>query len=285
MDICIEEAIDSFNIKDLENYLKEFRWGLEQKIDGVRCLMTVEKSRIIIRSRNNKELNIHSMFKDDLENIKDYVGYTFDGELFKDNFNLTNGLIHRSNPTESVDFYIFDIFKTKTLYSCNPYEVKYEDRKEQLSKIFQKNMFKNFKLVGYKEKVYKSLDSFNDDIDTYISRGFEGIVIKKIHSFYIPRRTSDWLKGKKFLTLDLRIGDIEVDKIRHWAKAILVDYKGKYLAVGSGLSNKLRYDLYNNPDNYIGKIVEVKFMEKTSNGVFRQPVFVRFRDDKSKPDA
>ena len=69
--------------------------------------------------------------------------------------------------------------------------------------------------------------------------------------------------------------------------ALVVDYKGNELRIGSGFDDATRTAVWVNPDNYIGKIVECKYKEtsknkETGNESLQFPVFVRFRDDKSE---
>ena len=69
--------------------------------------------------------------------------------------------------------------------------------------------------------------------------------------------------------------------------ALVVDYKGNELRIGSGFDDATRTAAWANPDNYIGKIVEVKFKEKscdkkTGLESLQFPTFVRFRDDKNE---
>ena len=55
--------------------------------------------------------------------------------------------------------------------------------------------------------------------------------------------------------------------------------------VASGLTDVIREDMANNPDNYIGQVVEVECMSTTKDGALRHPVFIRMRDDKTPEDC
>lgn len=74
-----------------------------------------------------------------------------------------------------------------------------------------------------------------------------------------------------------------------WKNAIKIGlYRdGKLIPVGtvsSGISDKLKQDMTNDPDKYIGKVVECGIMEKEESA-FRHPVFIRFRDDKDPKEC
>lgn len=53
----------------------------------------------------------------------------------------------------------------------------------------------------------------------------------------------------------------------------------------TGITKDLRAELTANPDKYIGKVIEISGMERTKDKAVRQPVFERFRDDKSPEDC
>ena len=55
--------------------------------------------------------------------------------------------------------------------------------------------------------------------------------------------------------------------------------------VASGLTDAIREDMANNPDNYINHVVEVEAMSTTKDGALRHPVFIRMRDDKAPEDC
>lgn len=53
----------------------------------------------------------------------------------------------------------------------------------------------------------------------------------------------------------------------------------------SGLTEELRAVISTNPELYIGKVMELDAMQRTKDKALRQPVFIRFRGDKSPEDC
>lgn len=53
----------------------------------------------------------------------------------------------------------------------------------------------------------------------------------------------------------------------------------------SGLTDALREEIKANPDSFIGRVMEIKAMERTKDGFFRHPVYKGWRDDKNAKDC
>ena len=67
----------------------------------------------------------------------------------------------------------------------------------------------------------------------------------------------------------------------------MVDFKGNEVNVGTGFSDEQRATFWNDRDNLVGKLCEVKYKEvssdkKTGDESLQFPVFVGIRDDKTE---
>ena len=112
----------------------------------------------------------------------------------------------------------------------------------------------------------------------------EGIIIN-LDSPYECRRVKTLIKVKKFYTLDLKVIDaIEGDgRLKGTLGALVVDYKGNTVNVGSGFSDAQRKEFWENKNDIIGRVIEVKYKEITKNkdtGLesLQFPVFVSLRE-------
>lgn len=103
---------------------------------------------------------------------------------------------------------------------------------------------------------------------TALHKGFEGLVL---------RQGDRWLKVKPKETYDVLVtGKIEgTNKYVGKLGALTTDMGN----VGTGLTDKDREELWNNPD-IVGTYIEVECMSLTPDGKFRHPVFKRLRWDK-----
>lgn len=115
----------------------------------------------------------------------------------------------------------------------------------------------------------------------------EGVMVKFPDAGYSYTRSNNWLKMKDKHTLDLAITDfVEGEgKYEDALGAFVVDYNGVSVEVGSGLSDAVREQVWEDPEDYLDTIIEVSYQEITEKGSLRHPVFEGFRDDKSESDS
>ena len=98
------------------------------------------------------------------------------------------------------------------------------------------------------------------------SMGYEGLMLNK-DAPYECKRTTNLIKIKSFKHSDLRIVGYEEGEGKYVGilGAVVVEYKGNKVSVGSGLTDEQRVEYWAKRDELIGKIVEVKYKEETSD--------------------
>ena len=89
--------------------------------------------------------------------------------------------------------------------------------------------------------------------------------------------------------MDLPITSFEVGegRLSNTLGKVYVKYKENTVGVGSGFTDELRSEIWNNQDKYLGKVIEVKYKniskdKNTGLESLQFPVFVRFREDKTE---
>ena len=104
---------------------------------------------------------------------------------------------------------------------------------------------------------------------------------------YRCTRHNGILKVKRFYTMDLPIIAIEEgsNRLAGTLGALVVDYKGNEVRVGSGFDDATRKKVWDVPDMYVGKLCEVQYKstsvdKKTGKESLQFPTFKQFRFDK-----
>lgn len=236
-----------------------------------------------------------------IKDIEKIIGtdYAVDGELIRRNIDgLTDGQNFREtisilnsdgNDKSLIKFVIFDIVPVDE-FEMDACTENYSVRKKRLLDLknkIQKNGTQNIEVV---QMVYEGTDvnDVYDWLDYAVRHDWEGLVVNRQVPYHRTRHNG-CLKVKRFYTVDLRITAIEEgqNRLAGTMGALVVDYKGNELRIGSGFDDATRAAVWANPDNYIGKIVECKYKEvtmdkKTGLESLQFPTFVRFRDDKNE---
>lgn len=265
-----------------------------RKLNGVRG--TYFRGNIISRQAQKFD-GLDHIVKD----IEEIIGtdYAVDGELIRKNVDgLTDGQNFREtisilnsdgNDKSLIKFVIFDIVPVNE-FEKDACTEKYSVRKKRLLDLknkIQKNGTQNIEVV---QMVYEGTDvnDVYDWLDYAVKHDWEGLVVNR-QVPYRRTRHNGCLKVKRFYTVDLQITAIEEgqNRLDGTMGALVVDYKGNELRIGSGFDDATRTAVWANPDNYIGKIVECKYKEvtmdkKTGLESLQFPTFVRFRDDKNE---
>ncbi len=140
---------------------------------------------------------------------------------------------------------------------------------------------------------------YEPDIETYqqyCDAGGEGMMLKDTNAGYVGKRRGHWLKVKVEITEDAIVTGFKPGKGKY-ADTIGAIIFSQYNADGvlvergacSGMDDATRYDIGNNPDAYLGQVLEVKSFGQATEAEhlegLRHPVFVTFRDDKNPEDC
>jgi len=118
------------------------------------------------------------------------------------------------------------------------------------------------------------------------ARGLEGLMVKdEKHTYQCGKRIDGWLKMKPENEADGKITDIIQGTSIHGepldrAGSIELWLEDGSRACPAGIEHSLGRDMLANPEKYLGRWVEFKYMERDRQGGYRHPSFVRFREDK-----
>ena len=284
---------------------------LEPKLDGVRMLLMVIPSDFgdvttICFSRNGKQFDnfghieeqvrsnwIKMVRKAGTSNLS--MGFVLDGEVIGNSFQELMRQARRKENAQAEDS-VFNVFDILPLDAFR--EGHWNSQLEKRIKILEdmRPVIDSMPNVELLPHIMVDLDTAagRDQLDRYakdqVNLGFEGIMIKELQAPYICKRSTDWMKWKPTITVDLEVVGIEEGTGRNLGRlGALVchgidDGKEITVNVGSGFSDGDRDDYWTNRNLVIGRTAEVlcDVITQNQDGTYslRFPRFVRFRDDK-----
>ena len=168
-------------------------------------------------------------------------------------------------------------------------ELTYSLRRAYLDKMFHDLDLMYFETLPMLY-VGSETSMITEILEEAVAKGEEGIMINILDAEYEFKRTNNLLKCKKFDSCDLQVCDLEEGSGKYVGMlgAFVCEYKGGEVRVGSGLTDDLRKEIWQNPEKYINAIIEVSFFEETKDSTgklsLRFPTFKDFRPDKTEPN-
>ncbi|AIE60373.1 DNA ligase D [Bacillus methanolicus] len=283
-------------------------WLFEVKYDGFRAMLEMADT-ITLTSRNGKDLlplfpEIEQYLKNQLDHLKPYLPFTFDGELvflenpFKANFALIQSRGRMRSQQRIIEkackspcrLLIFDVLKLKGKPVVNS---SYQIRKKMLIDFFKQTGLplapddKDESLI----QLIPANNNFHTIWENVVLYDGEGVVAKQVKSRWEEgKRTTMWLKYKNWKYVSCFITAYEKSNSYFYA-AVYKDKKiypiGQFIF---GLKPDEKQALFQIiKENKTGEdiqyiyvdpaiCVEVKYLE-IYEGQMREPHFDRFRFD------
>lgn len=261
---------------------------VDGKLDGYRALAFVDNGKVELFTRNGKEIIGFKDVEDELRELPS--GMVYDGELIgkDEEFTDMQKLVFNKKVSEKAGtLVIFDLIPIEE-FKKGKSEKTLRERKEDLKHLYET---KNFQHIDFLCRtaiidVENEWEEVERLYENYTEAGYEGIMIKDANSVYECKRSSAWTKWKPFDFIDLEvIGSVEgTGKFEGKLGALIVDFEGYEVEVGSGFTDSQREELWEKRNELVGKIIEIQYQDITSNDKgtksLRFPTFKQFRPDK-----
>lgn len=269
---------------------------LQQKLDGVRCLtvIDVDSKTVTQFTRNGKELinfpHIIGFLQEHIERFD--RSYVLDGEVVSASFQQLMKQVHRKDNVQSQDaqLAVFDIlplseFKQGASVMGQRSRLRFlENYAGTFADSGCINILEWQEVDLDSDEGQAEFDRFNQQA---INKGFEGIMVKEPRAVYECKRSASWLKMKPFIEVTLAVTAVEQGTGRNSERlGALVcegedDGKTIRVNVGSGFSDSDRDEFWEQRNQLLGQLVEVRADAVTQNqdGTYslRFPRFKTFR--------
>jgi len=295
-DVATIWPMNAQGVKDpdhLQDLLNDDNYVAQEKLDGMRAVIHITEVglRIFSRSAGVDDPSRPLEKTSSLPHLAaltfpSLVGTVLDTEILiagKDCAELS-GTIHKKDiglENRLVMAFVFDILQ------LNGVNVTGKPLQERIA------MLESLKTELVSEHVvFLPWARLSDDKQSIYQRiladGGEGVMLKRLDAVYVEggRPSNNWYKAKKSATFDCvilgftkgagkfatRIGAVIFGQYRN----------GKLIQLGqaSGMSDSVRGLMSKYPEQYLGRVAEIKGMERLKSGAIRHPQYVGIRNDK-----
>jgi DNA ligase-1 len=272
---------------------------IEVKLDGVRVLTIVRTDGIVTQcSRNGRPLENFGHIVDQISAVAKAnpppYDLVLDGEVMSSSFQDLMTQVHRKSNVSASDavLHLFDFVPLEDFLKG-----KWNKTQTERSNMLQawvsthKAALPHVDVLSYEEIDLDTTAGQKRYVDlnrAAVDGGYEGIMIKDPDAPYECKRTASWLKLKPFIEVTLTVIAIEegTGKNVGMMGALICagndDGKDIHVNVGGGYSDEQRQEFWDNKDEVISSLVEVRADGATQNkqGTWslRFPRFRHFRD-------
>ena len=272
-EVSLAQQFDEKRIADVSKVY------VEPKLDGIRCFAIVENNEAKLFARSGKLI---SNFDNTIGTALRVLGDgCYDGELMGEDFVALMRQAYRKENTD-VSYAYLSLFDYLSLEEWRSGDVvtSTKDRYAELKKrVDGSNPFID---IVDRHEVPANVKEIMALHQIFVESGYEGAMVKTIDAPYQFGRSYDVMKVKTFFDADLIIERLEEGSGRHNGRlgAVVVDYLGTKVKVGSGFTDELREAVWSDQDKFVGRMIEVRYQEVTHDGSLRFPTFVCFRNDR-----
>ena len=277
-----------------------------EKLDGVRRVLIKQNGVSCLFSRSGHEDDGLVDIVREAAKLPD--NYVYDGELlaignFKDSIaqrQATNSIANSKGNKTGLMFNVFDMVPVDEFFAGKSTEAA-KNRKILLGATFNDEsiahidedwaqcicafgLYETFQFIKPVPilGLVQSIHDVTPIVEEIWRRGGEGVMLNTVNGLYEIKRTKTLLKVKHTEEHVLQVVDIleGTGKYEDAMGAIVVAYKNSFVGVGSGFTDAQRQAIWENPEAYLGRKVEIETFGESTNAAgfvsLNCPIFKRF---------
>lgn len=280
----------------------DFPVFIQPKLDGVRCLVyrNPVTNELVFQSRQNTPYtnpphieravrHLRNSFADLVEDVDDVV---LDGELYIHGreFREVSSIVGTLRPSKEqrihselsrLEYHIYDWFFLNRRNTM-PYSSRYETLRIAFSDT-NRDHLSGLHLVETREAI--ALEEIFELHDYFTKRKYEGVMIRSRNGVYKQdgktNRSKDLLKMKDFFDEEYEIVGYH-EGAGYWKNTPVWECRsketGRVFSVTPNGTFEDRARMFQNVESYIGRLLTVKYQEKSADGIPRFPIGVAIRD-------
>jgi ATP-dependent DNA ligase len=251
---------------------------VQPKLNGLRCRamhLEEDSSYVMLSSEANlwtSMPHIQAALDSQVKNVH------LDGELYQHGRPMTGpeglvSIIKRNDVHEEhaqIEYHIFDIINTN------------QNQAERSKRLRSMNL--KPPLIKVPTFIANSLDDLSRIYEAVCTKGYEGIIIRRMDAFYRPKKVVTMMK--------LKPNEEDVYPIVSYREEISIHQEpkgrlgslvcrasnGELFRVGSGLNDEQRERYWENRTSLVGKFCQIKYQELTYRGVPWLPTVINILD-------
>ena len=268
---------------------------LTEKLDGIRCLAVCKENDIKLFTRQGQPIEGLLQVEFDLDCLHERINKDFvmDGELLisdrnsipsKEQYKQTTMVVRRDGLKSGIAYNVFDVLDFEA-FDRRLCDTPYYLRRQKLDAY--RYFLSDFTCINILPVLYHGSDTSQiiEHLNIQRSLQHEGVMINLADEPYQFTRTNALLKVKVMQDCDLEIIGVQEGsgKFAGTLGALIVDYKGNPVGVGSGITDELRREIWAAQDKYIGRVATIQYFETTNDKdgkeSIRFPVFKELREE------
>lgn len=268
---------------------------LTEKLDGIRCLAVCKENDIKLFTRQGQPIEGLIAVEADLCDLREQVGkdFVFDGELLvadrdgipsKEQYKQTTMIVRREGTKLGIVYNVFDVLDVEA-FETRCCDTPYYLRRQKLDAYC--STLRETATIHPLPILYHGTDTSEIMKHLNIQRSLEheGVMVNLADEPYQFTRTNALLKVKVMQDCDLEIIGVQegTGRFSGTLGALICDYKGNPVGVGSGLTDEMRKIIWSDPDKYIGRVATIQYFEETHSAdgklSIRFPVFKEIREE------
>ena len=253
---------------------------VQRKFDGVRCLAKLNSDgTVTLMSRKGKEFPHLDHLRSEINLNNPDPNLVIDGELYSDTLTFQElvGLVRRVTLKEGNQGQMLEV--SLRVYDCINLneEQDFTERYETITSITA-----GAKYLSLVENVTVNNESeIHAAQARFVEEGYEGAMVRNLTGAYrIGKRSADLQKVKTFLDDEFEIVGFTQGTGGETGCVIWIckTKDGKEFNVRPRGTREERQEYFRNGNNYIGKMLTVRYQELTDDGIPRFPVGISIRD-------
>jgi DNA ligase-1 len=246
---------------------------VQPKLDGHRCIAIIQDGKCTLWSRTRKPITGVPHIARALEEMFPQESVVFDGELYnhdyREKFEQLTSFIRQTTPKpghEVVQYWIYDVVMPDRTFTERATWLEVLGDSSPLVPVPTDE-------VSDKEEMIRVFGA-------YVEAGFEGLMVRNSAGKYVGKRSYDLQKVKLFTDAEFEVVAVEEGRGKMAGHAMFVVKTGDktFRVKMMGKLDDLKV-MYDNREQYLGKMLTVKYQKLSAEGIPIFPVAVRFRED------